>query len=941
MTGNKVRGFRRGVSSNFSWLRRAGGGGANPLHTIGALTRVGAGGRAIPAANGTYGPYTVASGIMTPNTAPVTPGTYNVGGVTITAEADTYDVLNATEYAAVLALGGATIAGKTIKGLPGADLAGTSPGNSVSYPGTLTLASPLVVTSRDPLNPCFHRRANFRQNGTIRFQQMTIRDTYLLSDNVNSSTILQFSPPSAGRSRVILDRVTGTGGNVGAIDTSIVLQATAAAHTNGATSTTITLTGSPDLTPVATDRSMSVRLGSSNRVITGKDNVAKTLTIENAVNIPLASPVDYIICYTPQILTLIGQDGGISSRPDLQMTGCNFSNFSRVLTGGSGWNDLLLENNDVDQQYNDHFQIIVIGNEARVDILRNRFRRAHGWYTDPLNPHVDAVQFVCMNMTSDNTVPYRIIGNLVWQADGRAHDTQCFFVEGAPATRRVLVHAEHNAGMTASTHMVTVERPAVGTVIRGNTGVLDNSGTDPQILYPALAVNVGPSPVDAGVTVAYNVACAVSATSAAAFANHTFGLSAGANNGTAYAALFAGTSGQFQGAGLASFDQFRAALTPDTATLWPVGRVRRGAMSGYYDYATGVSDAPWDEAGWSASRAWGNVTGAATNATVIGNKIQVSGTSATGTAVRVSGGVNPTVTIYDTDSTTVIASGVPDALALNGQWVEPRDTTAGTGLTLSTVTVEAGTTSGTWTHETGVAAYAPSAVEFDGTNDWLATDSGITATGGKQALVGFSFHVPTTWPTSGTILSMANAGGFAQFSVTYNSGRNLTLTARNSAGTTIGSYLTAANGFNVDGWWTIAIELDTNTGKGWRVYRRLAGGSWVLDVPSTQSFTVDGIMGSCTRLRFGAANLGGGIRVPLSYYSDVYASLDRTLDLSVGANRDQFLPLTDRNTDGSAVTGAPPQLYLSGAVGSWHTNKGAGGGLGLFGALTAAPSTPS
>ena len=181
---------------------------------------------------------------MAPNTAPVAPGTYDVGGVEITVEADTYDVASAAEYATVLALGGATLSGKTIKGLPGVDLAGTSAGDIVAYPATLVLSAPLTVTSRNPASPCYHRRANFRQNGTIHFKDMTIRDTYILSDNFQSANILQFSAPSSGRSKVILDGVTATGGDVASINNSVVLQAAAAAHTNGVSSTTITLTGS-------------------------------------------------------------------------------------------------------------------------------------------------------------------------------------------------------------------------------------------------------------------------------------------------------------------------------------------------------------------------------------------------------------------------------------------------------------------------------------------------------------------------------------------------------------------------------------------------------------------------------------------------------------------------------------------------------------------------
>ncbi|MCV5968747.1 hypothetical protein, partial [Lactococcus petauri] len=48
----------------------------NPLHSIGALTRISRGERPIAAANGTYGPYEVVGGLLRPRVSPVTPGFY-------------------------------------------------------------------------------------------------------------------------------------------------------------------------------------------------------------------------------------------------------------------------------------------------------------------------------------------------------------------------------------------------------------------------------------------------------------------------------------------------------------------------------------------------------------------------------------------------------------------------------------------------------------------------------------------------------------------------------------------------------------------------------------------------------------------------------------------------------------------------------------------------
>jgi hypothetical protein len=74
---------------------------------------------------------------------------------------------------------------------------------------------------------------------------------------------------------------------------------TAAAHTNGSASTTITLTNSPDLSGVPTDGSAAIWLktGSGRQFskITAVDNGAKTVTVGDSFNIASGSAVDYAI----------------------------------------------------------------------------------------------------------------------------------------------------------------------------------------------------------------------------------------------------------------------------------------------------------------------------------------------------------------------------------------------------------------------------------------------------------------------------------------------------------------------------------------------------------------------------------------------------------------------------------------------------------------------
>lgn len=80
---------------------------------------------------------------------------------------------------------------------------------------------------------------------------------------------------------------------------SVAVTGTAAAHTNGVASTTITLTNSPDLSGVATDGSAAIWLNTTSgrqwSKITAKDDTAKTVTVENSFTIASGSAVNYAI----------------------------------------------------------------------------------------------------------------------------------------------------------------------------------------------------------------------------------------------------------------------------------------------------------------------------------------------------------------------------------------------------------------------------------------------------------------------------------------------------------------------------------------------------------------------------------------------------------------------------------------------------------------------
>lgn len=910
---------------------------------FGALTLAGAGAVDAPAgatsmnAGGTN--LAMSGGKVSPATAGVTSGTVTFdNGVewTITAEANTYSATTG-ELAAILNLGSATIDGKTVKGRPGADIGATTAGSSTDFVSSLAFTTGLTITSHDAANPAFMRRIFWRHDGSVTLQDITVRDDFVLSDLFGNAGVMRFTNPGASaRSQVTMTRVESHGGNVDTIDTSTVVSGTAAASSSG--TTTITFSDSPDLSAVATDRSMMIRVGTNNRVITGVDNTAKTVTVSSAVT---ASSLDYVICYTPQILRIIGQDGGIANAPDLTMADCNLHDYDRSITGT--YRALDVQDTVMDRAYADHVSMSTTGTETKLDFLNNRIGRAYGTASDPLNPHVDGIQLNLGPMTQQNATAYRFIGNVFFGGpNGRARDAQGIFLENGPSGTNVLVDIQHNVLMTAARNAISVEQPASGSIIAGNTLLYDNAGIDASPLVPYLMTVTGTYPTqDSGVIVKYNAVPNISFSSASLIGNHQFGTAFLDNEGVDYAALFAGASTAFNSTNLADFAALLTAATPDNATLTPTGSTPIGALHGYYNYDTGVDTAPWNEAGWAASGLWGDVTGATTDATVNSSLRQVTGVGANGVSIHVTGGTSPTLTLYDTDGTTVIVSGVTEVLATANQYVRITDTASGTGSTTATVTINAGKgASGTWEHTTAAAGYAINTVEFDGTNDWLHQESGYTGAGGTQLIMSMNLYFPTAWPGTAVVLSTATAGGTEQVRVATASDGRLSFVLRDGAATVIANYTTGVGTFLADTWYTIIFAFDSATDVGGSMRIRPSGGAWSAPTWATSSFTVGGVMDAVGRARFGAANSSGGSLIPQSYWGDVYLRLGQTLDLSVTANLDKFLPTTDKGADGSTPTGSIPQLYLSGSTATWHTNKGSGGGLTLTGALTDAPSDP-
>ena len=240
------------------------------------------------------------------------------------------------------------------------------------------------------------------------------------------------------------------------------------------------------------------------------------------------------------------------------------------------------------------------------------------------------------------------------------------------------------------------------------------------------------------------------------------------------------------------------------------------------------------------------------------------------------------------------------------------------------------------------SAYSINAVQFDGVSNRLNKESGYAGgAGGKTALVSFSFQIPAAWVgVTTSILNLVSSGGNTRASFVLQTSGAMAIDFKNSANAVIATISIPAAALTFGKWYTVISAVNTATPYAATYYRE-AGGTWVsAGAPAT--LVTDGLIEAIGRCRVGTSSAAGAQLLPLSYLADIWASTSQTLDLSNPTNRDKFLPSAGKGSDGSAVTGTAPELFLSGATASWETNKGSGSGLTLTGAaLTTAPSVPT
>jgi hypothetical protein len=234
----------------------------------------------------------------------------------------------------------------------------------------------------------------------------------------------------------------------------------------------------------------------------------------------------------------------------------------------------------------------------------------------------------------------------------------------------------------------------------------------------------------------------------------------------------------------------------------------------------------------------------------------------------------------------------------------------------------------------GGGGYTINAIEFGG-GEKMESTSMSEQGGDTKGLISFNFYQPSAWQPTYIIMAGYNSTWGETWGIRQASSNRVSFFVYDTAGANALSWVSTETDFAANTWYTMIFSFDISSGTpGLQVARRPSGGSWSLLNTSGVSITSGNPIRQTSRGAVGDTNN--------IYFADIYASLNRKLDLSVGANRDLFLPTADKGATGNTPTGTQPQWFFSGATGSWATNKGTAGGMTVTGgSISTAPSTPT
>jgi hypothetical protein len=212
---------------------------------------------------------------------------------------------------------------------------------------------------------------------------------------------------------------------------------------------------------------------------------------------------------------------------------------------------------------------------------------------------------------------------------------------------------------------------------------------------------------------------------------------------------------------------------------------------------------------------------------------------------------------------------------------------------------------------------------------YLTRGAGLTGAADSKLLT-VSCWIWIDSGTTGKIIAGATTlgGGTSRCQVTLSASNEFQIVGQNAAGSQILNILSSP--LPSDRWVHVVASVDlTDTGK------RHIYVDGVSDLASVGTYTNDTM--DFTVADYGVAGLPNGSSLFTGGLGDLWFQPGVYLDLSDEDVLALFIDTegrpTDLGDDGSTPTGSAPLVFLSGALDTWHTNKGTGGGFTLTGIL--------
>ena len=236
--------------------------------------------------------------------------------------------------------------------------------------------------------------------------------------------------------------------------------------------------------------------------------------------------------------------------------------------------------------------------------------------------------------------------------------------------------------------------------------------------------------------------------------------------------------------------------------------------------------------------------------------------------------------------------------------------------------------------------YTANAVKFDGTNDWLTRDAGLTgAANSKMFTLSVWIKVNANSTAMRVFANLTTLGGATErLNIFRNANNQLRVINTNGAGTERLNLHSADNSVKIaNGWVHVLTSVDMADTAKRHLYIDDASDLTVATyTDDTLEFTTaDWAVGGDAD----GSNKFDGDMADLWFEDGLYT------DFSVVANRRKFigadLKPVSLGGSGSAPFGAAPIVFLANPTATWQNNKGTGGGFTENGALTTAATSPS